>query len=44
MTTQPLRRSQDVRPIPPGLLSPRDVYAIAKPLADALRLAMGGGK
>lgn len=39
-----IRRSQDTRPIPPGLLTPRFVYDFAKPLADALRLAMGGGK
>jgi len=36
-------RSQDARPAPPGL-SPRDVYAIAKPLADALRREMGAAK
>lgn len=42
--TAPIRRSQDVRPVPPGVKSPRDVYEYAKPLADALKadIARGG--
>lgn len=27
-----IRRSQDVRPVPPGVKSPRDVYERAKPM------------
>lgn len=42
MSTQPIRRSQDTRAIPTGLLTPRDVYDYAKPLADALRRELGG--
>ena len=37
MNALPIRRSQDVRPIPTGGLTPRDVYDFAKARADALR-------
>jgi hypothetical protein len=43
MNALPIRRSTDQRPVPAGGLTPRDVYAIAKPLADALRAAIAGG-
>lgn len=38
------RRSQDLRPVPQGLLTPRDVYEFAKARADALRAEMGAAK
>lgn len=44
MNTIPLHRSQDLIPIPAGLLSPRDVYDYAKARADALRADMGKSK
>lgn len=37
MTTNRIRRSTDTRPVPQGLLTPRDVYDFAKVWADALR-------
>lgn len=41
---KPARRSTDTRPVPAGVLTPRDVYDYAKARADALRLAMESGK
>lgn len=43
-TRQPARRHLDTRPVPSGLLTPRDVYDFAKVRADALRseIARGG--
>lgn len=43
MNALPIRRSQDTRPIPAGLLTPRDVYDFAKARADALRAELAGG-
>lgn len=40
----PIRRHLDTRPVPSGLLTPRDVYDYAKVRADALRREMGAGK
>lgn len=40
----PIRRSQDTRAVPSGLKTPRDVYDYAKPLADALRARIAGGR
>lgn len=40
MTIKHIRRSTDTRPVPQGLLSPRDVYDFAKVRADALRAEM----
>lgn len=38
------RRSQDTRPVPQGLLTPRFVYEFAKVRADALRRELGAAK
>lgn len=43
MSALPLHRSQDLIPIPPGLLTPRDVYDFAKVRADALRAELARG-
>ena len=37
MNALPIRRSQDFRPVPARVLTPRDVYDFAKARADALR-------
>lgn len=39
-----IRRSTDTRPVPQGLLTPRDVYDFAKVRADALRRELEAGK
>jgi hypothetical protein len=43
MNAIPLHRSQDLIPIPAGLLTPRDVYDFAKARADALRAEIAAG-
>lgn len=41
---KPARRSTDTRPVPAGVLTPRDVYDFAKARADALRAELGASK